>query len=1067
MLALTPDQHRAVTHPHGTLLVIGGAGTGKTSVLAQRFAWIAGGDVLPEAVLAIAGSETASDALRADVEGAIEGGYEELAIFTMERLCERLLRDEAIEAGLDPFVVTLTPAERTAMLLERIDELTLRSHDLRGNPSALLRSVVARIDRLKEEAITAGDYETWAREIASDDDASRTRAEREREFAGLYADHERLLADAGALDHGDLLLRALGLLRERPDVRDRVGARWRHLLVDDYQDLSFTQTALVALLCAGHCQLTVCGDDDQAIRRFRGAAAKNLRELAAERPDATEIRLERSFRCPSRVVTAATAVIAPNSGRIAKRLEGREGDEGGGDAVAFWRCANERAQAQAVAAEAERLVRNGTPAERIAVLVRSVRNESRPIAAALEERGVRYRIEGAAAFYGRAEVRDVIAWLRLLVDPGDASAVVRALARPPTELRAADLARCIQIARRRKLDMVSALAAATESPQLPPEAREKIAAFLTLQRQASAALDTTRPDLFVHRLIERLGLRRQQLFAAQADVVERLRALSRLSEIAGDFVERRPHSTARELARSLTAVAEAGIGDDDDLAGERPGAIRVLEMEAAAGLEFDNVFVLGMLAARMPGARRELVEPIPDELVRRAHQATGHGSGPGGVGGVDTREVHVAEMRRLVHVAMTRARVGLVLAYPAASERGGRQPPSPLAEDARESLGAEWRERDEELFGPAESLHATYRALRDDLLSDVSSVGASLGELRFDTDLDIAHAVVRYLELVKLGALLERPPSQSIADALPDINARLLQAVTPVQREILQSSSLDAALLDAERADSVRVAAQAARAEPSLEPFLPKRGEGLVLSASDIETYRTCPLKYKFARVLRIPSEPTINQRFGIAVHQVLDRYHQLDFGPTHPTPSLGDLLGLLDSAWRRSGFGSSDEERQLRDKAVAALRRYHERFGEEDSEPVWFEKSFTFRIGKHTLRGRVDRVDKLADGAYELIDYKTGRPKSASQLREDVQLSLYAVGAREAWQLDAERQTYHYVLDDAKVPVPTDEIDRDWITETVMTVADGIAGQGFEPTPSYAACSICDFRIACPAAER
>jgi len=1038
-----------VTHSHGTLLVIGGAGSGKTTVLARRFAWLAAGDVLPEAVLAIAGSETAADALRADVESALEGGYEELAIFTMERLCERLLRDEAIEAGLDPFVVTLTPAERTAMLLERIDELTLRSHDLRGSPSALLRSVVARIDRLKEEAVSAADYDAWARAIPEDDDASRTRAAREREFAGLYLDHERMVAAAGALDHGDLLLRALALLRERPDVRARVAARWRHVLVDDYQDLSFAQTMLVALLCAEHSQLTVCGDDDQAIRRFRGAAAKNLRELAADRPDATEVRLEQSFRCPPSVVVAATAVIAPNGGRIAKRLEGRDG--AGDETVAFWRCTNEHAQAQAVAAEAERLVRAGTPAERIAVLVRSVRNESRPIAAALEERGVRYRIEGAAAFYGRAEVRDVLAWLRLLVDPSDASAVVRALARPPTELRAADLARCIQIARRRKLDMISALHAATESPQLPPEAREKIAAFLTLQRQASGALDTSRPDLFVHRLIERLGLRRQQLFAAQADVVERLRALSRLSEIAGDFVQRRPHATARELARSLTAVAEAGIGDDDDLAGERPGAIRVLAMDAVAGLEFDHVFVLGMLAARMPGARRELVEPIPDELVRERLP-------PG------TREVHVAEMRRLVHVAMTRARQGLVLAYPAASERGGTQPPSPFAEEARGALGAEWQEREEELFGPAESLHAAYRALRDDLLTDVSSVGASLGELRFDTDLDVAHAVVRYLELVKLGALMERPAGQSVADALPDINARLLQAVTPVQREVLLSSSLDAALLDAERTDSVRAAAQAARAEPSLEPFLPKRGEGLVLSASDIETYRTCPLKYKFARVLRIPSEPTINQRFGIAVHQVLDRYHQLEGGGE---PSLDDLLGLLDGAWRRGGFGGSDEERQLHGKAVAALHRYHERFGEEDSEPVWFEKSFTFRIGKHTLRGRVDRVDKLADGAYELIDYKTGRPKSASQLREDVQLSLYAVGAREAWQLDAERQTYHYVLDDAKVPVPTDEIDRDWITETVMTVADGIAGQGFEPTPSYAACSICDFRIACPAAER
>jgi DNA helicase II / ATP-dependent DNA helicase PcrA len=123
--------------------------------------------------------------------------------------------------------------------------------------------------------------------------------------------------------------------------------------------------------------------------------------------------------------------------------------------------------------------------------------------------------------------------------------------------------------------------------------------------------------------------------------------------------------------------------------------------------------------------------------------------------------------------------------------------------------------------------------------------------------------------------------------------------------------------------------------------------------------------------------------------------------------------------------------------------------------------------MGAHTLRGRVDRVDRLPDGGYELIDYKTGRPKSATQLREDVQLALYSVAAAEAWDLDASQQAYLYVLDDTKVPLPSDDVDREWISDTVFEVADGILGQGFEPTPSYAACSMCDYRIACPAAER
>jgi DNA helicase II / ATP-dependent DNA helicase PcrA len=1038
---LTPAQREIVAHRGGPLVVVGAAGTGKTRTLLHRHAWLAtAGGLAPEQVLALTASEAAADALRAGVEDELERGFEELAVHTVHGFAARLLRDEALEARLDPFVVPVAPADRLAMLLERVDELTLAVHDFAGNPANLLASVIARIDRLKDAMVTAEEVSRWAAELPAGDE----RAEREREFAAVYAAHDRMLREQGALDFGDLLLRVVGLLQDKPHVRARVAARWRHVLVDDAQDLELAGLRLVVALGAEHGGLTAAGDDDCAVRRGRGAAPRNLRALAAELPGASSVRLERSLRAPAAVLAAADAVVAPIEDRVAKPAAAPPGGS-----VRLWRCANERAQAQGTAAEIERLVRSGVAPDEIGVLVRSVRNEGQTIAVALEERALPYALAGATAFFQRAEVKDVLAWLRLLVDPGDAGAVVRALARPPVELRAIDLARCVQIARRRKLDMVGALVAATESPQIPPEARERILGFLKLHRSAAGALDTSRPDLFVHRLIDRLGLRRQQLFAAQADVVERLVSLARFGELATAYVRRAPQATGREFARYVAAVAEAGLHDDEEGAGEaRHGAVSVMSMHAAQGREFRHVFVLGLQSARMPGARRRFAEPIPAALL---HEELAP----------DTRAEHVADMRRLLHVAMTRAREGLVLAYAERSEAGALQHPSPFLEEARTAVQAPWEERAEELFGPDETLHATFTTLRDELLRSIPRTGTRLGELRLDTDLDVAHGAVRYLELLKLAALMNRPEGQSVADALPGINVALIGAATAQQREILQTSSLDDLLLDAERDARARAAAMSAREEPSLEPFIPTRGDGLLLSASDIDTYRTCPLKYKFARVFRIPSEPTLNQRFGILVHQVLERYHQSG-GRT-----LDELLGLLEAGWRRGGFGGSDQERQLHAKADGALRRYHDRFRAEPCEPLWFEKAFTFRMGAHTLRGRVDRVDRLPDGDYELIDYKTGRPRSAAQLREDVQLSLYAVGAREAWGLDSSRQAYLYVLDDTKVPLPVEDVDRDWITETVFEVADGIMAQGFEPTPSYAACSVCDYRIACPAAER
>src|SRR3954453_10010830 len=606
---LTSAQREAVEHTGGPLLVLGGAGSGRTTVLVERFAWLAERSA-PEAVLGLTLGTGAADRLREQVEDRMAVPYEELSVTTFGGLCARLLRDEALEAGLDPFPTPVAAPDRLAMLLERIDDLPLRHHDLRGNPSATLGAIVRRIDRLKDELISAADYAAWAGTLPEE-----ARGAREREFADLYAGHDALLADAGALDLGDLVLTAFRLLREKPHVRTRLAERHRHVLVDELQDTSFAQGLLLRLMVAAHEGITAFADDDQAIPRFRGAATKNIRDFRAEWPLTRVLRLDVSLRSSARVLAAARAVVEPIEDRLPKALVPLDGAPEGD--VAFWRCASERAQAQAVAADVERLVARADVApEDVCVLVRSVRAEGQAVAVAFEERAVPYHLSGATAFFQRAEVRDLLAWLRLLVDPGDAGAVVRALARPPVELRAIDLARVTQIARRRKLDMVAALSAALESPQIPPEARDRIQNFLGLYRSAAVAIDSTRPDLYVHRLIERLGLRRQLLFPASKEVVERLRNLAKFAELATAYVRRAPQATAREFARSIAAVADAGLREEEAAGAESARGVRVMTMHDAKGHEFERVYVLGRRSARRPAPRPQTLEPIPDALIK-------------------------------------------------------------------------------------------------------------------------------------------------------------------------------------------------------------------------------------------------------------------------------------------------------------------------------------------------------------------------------------------------------------------------------------------------------------------
>jgi ATP-dependent DNA helicase UvrD/PcrA len=1035
---LTEQQEAVVAHEQGALLVLGAAGSGRTEALARRLGRLVAEGRRP---LVLSRSAAAVNRIRSRAEETIETPYEELVVHTHPAAAARILREHATEAQLDPFFESLSPAERLAMLLDRIDELPLRRHEIRGNPAGLLARIVDRIDALKSAGVTAERFRRWTEEQAGGSQSERDSAAREREFAELYEMHDSMLRAAGAMDDIDAVIELTRLLEERPALAEAVSARFPDLMVDEAEDACPAERSLIEALVRGAETAVISCDDEQA-RAPCGAASAWTRQAFS--PEV--VTLEPSWRYGGDLLDASHAVVAPaeRGAEVGRRAAGPS------TRIRFWVGTNERAEAQAIARDIESALAAGeVKMEEVCVAVPSGGGRARGIAAALEERRVPYRVSGPGAFFQRSEVRDVIAWLRLLADPTDAAAAIRALSRPPVELRSVDLARCTTIARRRKLDMVSALEASLESPQIPPEARDRIREFLQLHRAAARAMGEMRADVFVRRLIERIGFRRHRLFAAHPEAAERLRNLSRLGELAAAWTRREPTGSNRDFVRYLVAVSEAGVPPVDEPSEPTADAVRVMPLERTKGLEFLRVYVVGLHAGAVPGA-----EPTGPPVV-----PTGVGAGG---------PSHEGEQRRLLYVAMTRARDELVLSRPATTEAGNVRP-SPLYEDARAVLDASEQEHGEELFGPAEGLQATYRMIQDEVLEEAWRAGGKLREPRLDTYVDVTRAVARFLELVKLAGLIQGSSEEPAADALAAINDLLDHAISPEQRSALHDSGLDAYLLDEEGAAKRRRELIEQRDEPSLEAFLPRRGEGLALSATDITLYRTCPLKYKFARVFGIPQETTINQRFGIVIHQVLERFHGQQAPGTEEQAEAGSLerlMTLFAAAWRRSGFGESDDELQFREKAIEALHRYHAREVASGSHPRWVERKFDFRIGPHHLRGRVDRVDQLPSGGYELIDYKTGDPKPARELESDVQLAIYRLAAREAWRLEGAAGSYWYVLADEKVAVGGSPDDLERVEGVVLEVGEGILGQDFEPRPSPEICSWCDFRLICPASE-
>ncbi|MCB0828464.1 MAG: ATP-dependent helicase [Solirubrobacterales bacterium] len=1010
---LSPGQVAVRDHRDGPLLLAGPAGTGKSTALRHRLLSLTRDGLDPSRVALVTSTARAAAEHQRGLEAMLPGPYESLAVFTWEDLAETILRRWPLEAGLDPGFEVLGPAERLALLLVRFGELPLRHHQIRGNPAGLLRGLLGEIDRLKRAGTTARQLEQMERAAPEPGDSGEPgEALRRSELARLVAIHDRVLTEFGCLDRADLCREAAALLERNGDLGEAVAESYPHLIVDELEDLDPVRASLMEVL-AGRCRSVVGAD---------GSPTSGRSDSGAPFSGARTIELTEAWRLGAGRIAAARAVLGesvppgPEPWQPAKQS----------DSIRFWSAETSQAEAQAVARDLEHQLGEGLDPGDAVIAVGDLNREGRLVATAFSERGIPARLGGGGNLFRQTEVRDALAWLRALDDPDDATAVTRALTRPPVELRSVDLAKLTVIARRRKLDLVSASEAALDSPRITPEARQRLEAFLNLYRAAAAVLDSRRPDAFVRRLIERVGFRRQRLFAAQPETTERLIELSHLADIAAKYSRLDPDGSTREFIRYLAALAESGLAIDDLPGGSLPGAVEVLEVGDLKGGEWRRVYLLGLdragdhdrgeLAAAVTAAGGELVlsRVAPDDGGDRAGRAGG-GSGP---------------FERMMQ-----------------------------AVDGTEEV------HEEELFGPAEDLQATYRMMRDEVIEASWRAGRELNEPRLDTAVDVNRAIARYLELLKLAALAQRSGADNDSEAIEAVNGLLAQVATDDQRAELERSSLDSFLLESERERGLRRHLAEARAEPSLAEFLPRRGDDLRLSATDLDLYLTCPLKYKFARVFSIPKAPTINMRFGILVHNVLQRFHEPGAGGDR-SGSFEYLMELLESGWRRAGFGESNDELQFRDRAREAMRSYWENERASDGEPVWLERQFEFKLGPHFVRGRVDRVDRTGSGDFEVIDYKTGLRVDTERLGGDIQLALYRLGAREAWDVEVGCGSYYYVLEGEKVAVECGSDDVERVERTVLEVGEGVLGQDFEPRPSPEVCAWCDYRMVCPASE-
>ncbi len=442
---LNPAQREAVTHPGGPVLVLAGAGSGKTRVLTRRVAYLLEQGVAPHQILAITFTNKAAREMRERVEQLVGAGARDMWIGTFHASCVRILRRDGYRIGYDRNFVILDEDDRRAVLREVLKERNLS--ETRYPPNAVGAAISAAKNQLLDPEQFAARYRDFYRQ----------------QVAMVYAAYQQRLERNGAMDFDDLLMQAVRLLEEAPDVLAYYQRRFVHILVDEYQDTNHAQYRLLRLLAAGHRNLFVVGDPDQSVYRWRGADITNILRFEEDYPDARVVRLELNYRSTASILGAAQAVIEHNTQRKEKQLRSVHGE---GARVVVFGAADEHDEAWFVAREMERLHAEGHEYGEMAVLYRT-HAQSRVVEETLLRRGIPYRIVGGLKFYERKEVKDILAYLRLAVNPEDRISLRRVINVPRRGIGEATLARLEAYLDREGAGLLEALAAAETTGHHP------------------------------------------------------------------------------------------------------------------------------------------------------------------------------------------------------------------------------------------------------------------------------------------------------------------------------------------------------------------------------------------------------------------------------------------------------------------------------------------------------------------------------------------------------------------------------------------------------------------------
>ncbi len=958
---LNKEQIQAVTHKEGPLLIIAGAGTGKTRVITQRIAWLINqGLAKTDEILALTFTDKAAKEMQERVDVLMPYGYTDIWISTFHAFGDRILRENALVAGLNPDFKVLTQPEAAVFFREHLFEFTLNYYRPLAEPTRFIEALISFFSRAKDEDVSAQEYLKYSQDFLiqaksnPEDKAAEELAVQQMEVAIAYVKYQELLAKEGLIDFGNQFYLSLQLLRQHPLILQNYQKQFKYILVDEFQDTNFAQFQIVKLLAGALKNVTVVGDDDQCIYRWRGAAYSNLVNFNQEYPKAEKITLIQNYRSTQPILDSAYQLIQNNNperfeikAKIDKHLVGLTKK---GQSPIHLHFDTHSFEADHVSKLIHEKVGSGDFKYRdFAILVRS-NNDAQSFIQSLNMQNIPWQFSGNQGLYSREEVKLCINFLRVIANPANSLSLYYLVSSEIYKVDLADLSLCNHFARRRNASLYSVfcdLEKITELAQVKDETKEKISkVLLDIEKFLQVSRDETTGRLLYSFLTD-TGYLKFLTHNPSLEKETKIQNIAKFFNQVRDFELIAKEDRVISFIKHLNLLIDSGDDPPTVEADLDQDAVNILTIHKAKGLEFRVVFLVSLVQGKFPLPKRSQQIELPDSLIKEV---------------LPSGDFHTHEERRLFYVGMTRSKDQLYLT--SADDYGGKRMRK-VSQFVLEALGKK----------SAEGVEKKKTAA---------------------------------IESIKRFALVKELPKTEL-QKLPE--------------------------------DKL-----------------------ITLSYYQIDDYLTCPLKYKYVNILRVPIMEHHTVIYGRAMHEAVSRYYLRKL--SGEKVKMEELLDCFQTNFDPQGFLDINHQEERFRIGREALVRFFKDEERRDSKPKFIEKEFSFVIGDNKISGRFDRIDQEENGAV-IMDFKTSEVKTQKdadkRVKENKQLALYGLAYQHIFgKLPLAVELYF--LESGIIgrhELTEDNVDQ--VKEDILKVSCGIRQQEYPAKPEFKACTYCAYNQICP----